>query len=154
MMEIKLLAHCPEHLETLAEWYVNEWGHLTGVDTIASETEKLKTFLNADKPPLIVVAIEDQNLLGAAQLKFHEMDIYPDKEHWLGGVYVDKNHRGKGIAQKIIEELIECAQKSNVSILYLQTEKMDGGLYKKLGWRALEKVNYHGDEVLVMKRRI
>ncbi|MFT7606812.1 MAG: GNAT superfamily N-acetyltransferase, partial [Saprospiraceae bacterium] len=89
-----------------------------------------------------------------AQLKYHEMSIYPDKENWLGGVYVSKNYRGKGIARQIIQKLIVIAGNLNIKKLYLQTENLDGGLYQRMGWKPIEQVNYHNIDVLVMERDI
>ena len=66
------------------------------------------------------------------------MDIYPEKDHWLGGLYVSKNYRGKNIAEKIIIEVASLAEKSGVRKLYLQTEHLGGGLYARLGWKSIE----------------
>ncbi len=117
-------------------------------------TEKLNQFLNRDALPLILLATAEDELLGAAQLKFHEMNIYPDKEHWLGGVYVSPKHRGKGIAAEIITRLIFLAEGFNIPKLFLQTENLSGGLYTRLGWTPIEIVNYHQVDVLVMERAI
>ncbi|MDB2356031.1 hypothetical protein N9V89_02245 [Pseudoalteromonas sp.] len=38
--------------------------------------------------------------------------------------------------------------------IHLQTEKLDGGLYKQLGWQPIEQVNNRGVEVLVMSKHI
>jgi len=85
--------------------------HIEKGNTLNKVTEKLYDYLNTDKIPLIVVAVEGDKILGAAQIKYREMDIYPDKEHWLGGVYVSKKHRGKNIAEKIILKLITVSKK-------------------------------------------
>jgi GNAT superfamily N-acetyltransferase len=82
------------------------------------------------------------------------MDIYPEKEHWLGGVFVSSEYRGKKIASKIVIKLLSIAESLNVKSLYLQTENLNGGLYSLLGWQPLEQVNYHGVDVLVMEKRL
>jgi hypothetical protein len=46
-------------------------------------TAYVRDYLNKDKILLIIMAIEGDEILGVAQLKYHEMSIYPDKEHWL-----------------------------------------------------------------------
>ena len=82
------------------------------------------------------------------------MDIYPEREHWLGGVYVSEKHRGNKIAEMIVLKIISVAEKLGVKKLYLQTENKSGGLYHHLGWRPLEEVNYRGIDVLVMENQI
>ena len=99
----------------------------------------------------MLLAIEDGELLAVTQLKFREMTIYPEKTHWLGGVYVSKPHRGKGIAKLIVNETIKMAKKLDVKTLYLQTENLNGGLYRQLGWQPIEQVNYNEVDVLVME---
>ncbi len=131
-----------------------EWGHLRAGNSPAKITDKLNDYLNTDKVPLAILAFNETELIGAAQLKYREMSIYPNKEHWLGGVYVSKTHRGKRVAEKIILEVISVAKKLDVFKLYLQTENLSGGLYRRLGWLPLEQVNYRGLDVLVMEKQI
>jgi len=104
--------------------------------------------------PLIILAVEGKEILGAAQLKYREMDIYPEKEHWLGGVYVSKKYRGTKISEKIIRKILSVAAKLDIHMLYLQTENLSGGLYNSLGWKSIEQVNYCGLNVLVMENKI
>ncbi len=79
--------------------------------------------------PFILVATEEAKILGAAQLKFREMkNIFREKEHWLGGVYVARQHRGHGIASQLAEAIATRAPSYGVNTLHLQTEQLDGGL--------------------------
>lgn len=153
-MKLALLADHKEAIPVLASWYYEEWGHLTKDNSLTKITEKLHEYLNSDKIPLIVLAMDEGEILGASQLKYREMDIYPDKEHWLGGVYVSNTHRGKGIAEAIISKIIAISTELGVNKLYLQTERLDGGLYKHLGWQPIEQVNYRGVDVVVMEKDI
>ena len=92
--------------------------------------------------------------MGVAQLKFHEMDIYPEKEHWLGGVYVPVEHRGKGIGTQLIRQALRIACTLGVPTLFLQTEELGGGLYASLGWVPVARANNRGLDVLVMEKTL
>ena len=153
-MELRFLADFKQGLPTLARWYFDEWGYLEGGNTFDKVIAKLYDYQNIDSIPLVILAVEEGEVLGAAQLKYREMDIYPEKEHWLGGVYVSKQHRGKGIAEKIIAKILSIAKEFNVPRLYLQTENLSGGLYRRLGWNPIEQVSYRGIDVLVMEQKI
>lgn len=153
-MNFEHLADNKNLIPTIAKWYYEEWGYLSKEKTLDKEIENLQAYLNKDKIPLILLAIENGELLGAAQLKYQEMSIYPEKTRWLGGVYVSKEHRGKGIAKQLILEVIVKAKKLNVNTLYLQTEDLSGGLYLQMGWVPIEQVNYRGIDVLVMEKNI
>lgn len=153
-MKLEYLADHRELLPIIGQWYFEEWGYLSEGKTLEQDIQRLHIYLNKDKVPLMLLAIEDGTLLGAAQLKFREMSIYPEKEHWVGGVYVAEAHRGKGIARQILSELIAIAKSLGVETLYLQTENLGGGLYRRMGWTPIEQVNYRGIDVLVMEKHI
>jgi len=153
-MDLVLLADREEAIPKVATWYFNEWGYLGKDSDSERVAEKLKHFLNRDKIPLMIVAVKDQEVIGAAQLKYREMDIYPEKEYWIGGVYVVAAHRDKGIGTQLVGKIIEIAQSLAVTKLHLQTERLDGGYYSRLGWVPVEQVNYHGLDVLVMENEI
>jgi GNAT superfamily N-acetyltransferase len=148
------LADRPEALDTIARWYFDEWGHLrpdAGPERIVA---KLQGSMNRDRLPLILLAMDDQDVVAAVELKYHEMDIYPEREHWLGGVYVAAEHRGRGVAARLIGHAVAKAAALGVEILHLQTERRDGGIYARLGWLPVERVNYRGVDVLLMQRDI
>jgi len=151
-MRFALLADCPEAIPQIAEWYFGQWGHLREDTSPRDFESKLQSSINHDELPLFILAIENEELMGVAELKFREMDIYPEKEHWLGGVYVPVERRGKGIASQLIRQALRKAHSLGVSTLFLQTEKSDGGLYARLGWAPVEQVNYHALDVLVMEK--
>ncbi len=153
-MELDFLANNKSAISIIAKWYFEEWGYIPEVNSIDKVKQNLQVYLNTDKIPLMIIAKIGEEVMGVAQLKFREMNIYPNKEHWLGGVYVSKTHRGKRVAEKIILEVISVAKKLDVFKLYLQTENLSGGLYRRLGWLPLEQVNYRGLDVLVMEKQI
>jgi GNAT superfamily N-acetyltransferase len=151
-MTIKYLADYELFIPIIAQWYIDEWGSYLGHTSLEEEAEKLKVYLHRNRLPLMVIALEYREIIGVAQLKFYEMEIFPDKKHWLGGVYVAPSHRGRGVARQLVEACITKAKTLEVETLYLQTEDRSGGLYRRLGWEPLEEVNYKGSDVLVMKK--
>lgn len=153
-MEFEYLANHEYALPTIAEWYFKEWGHIQKGNSLEKTIERLQTYLNTDKIPLALLAIDSGKILGVAHIKFREMDIFPEKEHWLGGVYVSEKHRGQNIAKQIIHRIISKAKQLDVKTLYLQTEDKSGGLYSELGWQPVEQVTYKGVNVLVMEKEI
>lgn len=153
-MKLEYLADNTDFLPTIAKWYHEEWGHLLGDQNAEDGIEKLRVYLNKDKIPLMLVAVEKGKPVGVAQLKYREMSIYPEKTHWLGGVYVSSENRGKNIATQVVQGIIDIAKTLNVETLYLQTENLNGGLYRKMGWEPIEQVHYGGADVLVMEKNL
>lgn len=153
-LDISFLADKTEHLPTIAKWYYEEWGHLLENPSTNTFTTRLEECLNKETFPLVLVATQNNKPIGAAQIKLHQMSIYPNKEHWLAGVYVEQNYRGNKIAASLIEEIQTIAMSLNVGVLHLQTERLSGGLYSNLGWQEDEFVNYRGTQVLVMAKTL
>lgn len=154
-MKLELLADREDVIETIGGWYHATWGSRLHESTLEQSIARLSDYLNHDRMPLMLVATEDQEAIGVAQLKYREMkDAFPNLVHWLGGVYVVPARRGGGIASRLAEAVAETAAKFGVASLYLQTERLDGGLYAKLGWRPLQTLRYHGLDVVVMERAL
>ncbi|GIU35009.1 GNAT family N-acetyltransferase [Shewanella schlegeliana] len=153
-MKLQFLADNESALPQIAKWYSDEWGYIGEGRSTKDLELKLRDYLNHDKLPLIILAQDDNELLGAAQLRFHEMDIYPEREHWLGGVYVALEHRGEGIAKALVSAIIDKAKELGINSINLQTEDLSGGLYSTLGWQPVEQVTYHGIKVLVMEKSL
>jgi GNAT superfamily N-acetyltransferase len=67
---------------------------------------------------------------------------------------VPLEHRGKGVAVSLIGKIVEIAASLGVRVLYLQTPRLDGGLYARLGWKPYRQVRYKELDVLVMELEI
>lgn len=149
------LSDRPDLLPVVAGWYFQEWGgHVPGL-RLLDEQQRLEVFLHGDELPLLLIALDGDVPVAAAQLKFHERTERPERLHWLGGVYVDPAHRGRGLAEKVIAELLARGRALGVRDIYLQTEADDGGLYRRLGWGPLESVQHAaGMPVRIMVRSV
>ena len=154
IMEFILLADEPNAYKQVARWYFDQW--LANIPDMAIDKieTKLSSYVNRDKAPLLVLAKSKGELIGAVELKIREMDIYPDYEHWIGGVYVKDQERGNGVATKLVQEVVMQARRLGVEKLYIQTEKLDGGIYSKEGFSLIEQVLYKGHYVSVMQAEL
>ncbi|WP_447593323.1 GNAT family N-acetyltransferase [Stenotrophomonas rhizophila] len=149
------LSDRPQLLPQVAAWYFQQWGHHVPGRTLADECERLEVFLQPDALPMLLIAMQDDRPVAAAQLKFHERAERPERLHWLGGVYVDAAQRGKGVAGALITDLMARAASEGVREVYLQTEADDGGLYRRLGWMPLESIVHAGGfPVRIMVRQL
>lgn len=153
-LKIVYLADHREQLPKVAEWYYQEWGHLLEDPLTNIFVSRLEACLNKTKFPLVILAMDGDKLLGAAQIKLNQMTIYTNKEHWLAGIYVEPKYRGNNVAALLIEKIQEIAITLGVKILHLQTEHLSGGLYAKMGWQPDERVNYRSTDVMVMSKKL
>lgn len=151
-MKLILLGEMPLALDLIARWYFDEWGQYTRTMSVARIRRRLQKSLEPGSVHLVVLAVDQEEVVGAAEFKLREMIIYPEYEHWLGGVYVREDKRGNGVGSLLVADILERAQQAGASELYLQTEDLTGGLYCRHGFRPLHEVVHDGHRVLIMKR--
>jgi len=152
-MTFELLARCPEHAETVADWLCGEWGDSTP-QSRNQLANALRARMSEEFLPMHLLALDAGEVVGFVALKLHEMDSYPDREHWLGSLFVPGPERGRGIGGALIEEVILRSKVYGVTLLSLQTKRLDGGLYRRYGWEEVERTHSKGGRVLVMEREI
>jgi len=58
-------------------------------------------------------------------------------DHWLDGVYVPSEHRGKGISTLLINFANNTAKECGVKDLYLRCEEHNVKLYEKYGYKVV-----------------
>ncbi len=154
LVEFVLLADEPAAAETVASWYFEQWCRQSGRYTQAQVLAKVASALNRNHAPLLILARVNHELVGAAELKIREMDLYPDYEFWLGGVYVTAKTRGLGVASALVKEALVRARAAGITHLYLQTEDLTGGLYARHGFEPVVQVESKGLQVLVMLNKL
>ena len=101
--------------------------------TDASQIKELIHFVGINPMDLdwkrFIVAVNDRDeMIGCGQLKHHGKDILE-----LASLAVYPEHRGKGVARALIEDLL----KDSPRPLYLMCESSVGALYEKFGFREI-----------------
>ncbi len=150
-MQCRLLADLPSAIPLVARWYYEEWGRDLPDNSPEICAAWLAPQVNRERVPLHLIALEGDTVLGTAALKLREMTEFPDREHWLGGVFVPLEQRGRGVAAELTRFALEYAPRIGVRELFLQTDRLDGGLYARAGFEPLARVHSDGHEVLVMR---
>jgi GNAT superfamily N-acetyltransferase len=131
------------------------WGLPSRHSSIGGYIEEL-TNSDPARLPLHLLALDGDRVVGVATVKdkssFHAR--YPHFRHWLSAVYVAADSRHKGVASALCRELIERAKGYGIARLYLATEAHDGGLYAKLGFEPIERIQVDGVDELLMGRDV
>ncbi|WP_462220624.1 N-acetyltransferase family protein [Ferruginibacter sp.] len=87
----------------------------------------------------IVVAELDEVIIGSGYARIENAKPYlQHQQHaYLGFMYVDPNHRGKGVNKKIIDALVEWCTLQNITELRLDVYQMNEAAinaYEKVGF--------------------
>lgn len=152
-MGIIPLAHRPEYIEEIAKLHHEEWSHLNASLTLKERIAALKNAARVSGIPSIYIALLKEELAGSAAIIENDMGSMPYLSPWLAAVYVKESFRKQGIATQLIARCVEEAVQSESKGLYLYTV-FAGRFYEKLGWCQLERCEYRGVEVDVMRKPI
>lgn len=137
-------------IERIANWYYNEW-----------QTPKNKTIQRLSNSPsdelnAQFLAFENDELTGTVGLA-KEINItkaHPHLAHlhpWIALLYVDQNHRRKGVATCLLQGIDSFACENNIPYLYLGTFTAES-LYAKHGYQSIETVDYKNHHTQIMKK--
>jgi GNAT superfamily N-acetyltransferase len=117
----------------------------------AGYVERLTGYMRSDGLPIALIALMDGIPAGTACVNFDDMSSRPDIAPWLANLYVDPRFRGRGIGSALVRAAEAEARGAGHERLYLYTPDQEA-LYAGLGWRALARCRYDGEDVVVMAR--
>lgn len=152
VMKIDLLGNHLDLLPELAKLHFDEWRHFSPDQTLDDRIVKLRELAKSSDVPLIVVAIDNNQLIGSAALVNEDMKTRKELSPWLASVFVKSEFRKKGIATKLVRHIEQEATRLGIERLFLYTEHARN-LYAALGWQDLEQCEYQGVNVAIMCKR-
>lgn len=139
---IHCIADCPQFHAQIVEWEQSEWGD-EWAEVVSGATAH-------DQIPTIYVAVEDGRPVGCAMLIKYDMMTRLDLTPWLGGIYVPLEHRGRGIASRLVGYAMERASTLGIPTWWLYTAHARS-LYERFGWQFVEMAEYDGGPVSLMR---
>lgn len=122
-----------------ASWFNSKWG-------VPKEAylECMDAYLNKETEYgwyLCLCGDEIVGGLGVIENDFHDRkDLTPN----VCAVYTNEEHRGKGIAGKLLNMAVEDMRNKGISPVYLVTDHT--GFYERYGWEFLCMVQGDGEE--------
>lgn len=120
----------PELKEDAAAWFHSKWG-------VPKEaySECMTAYLNNETDYGWYVCLCDEKIvagMGVIENDFHNRkDLAPN----VCAVYTEDAYRGKGLAGKLLNIVVEDMKNKGVSPIYLITDHI--GFYEKYGWEFL-----------------
>lgn len=131
-MTILPLYAVAHHAEQVTDWLWQAFGDGLPREFFASIIAHSQ---QPDALPITFVAVEGEQLLGTVGLwrcdLITRQDLYP----WLAALYVDESARGKGLAGKLQEYVMDYAARAGYSELHLWSACRD--FYERYGWHDI-----------------
>lgn len=147
------LRQAPHLLPVLAKWHQHEWAHLNPGETLSMRIERMQSYLEASFMPTTLVIVDNNKPLGSAAIVANDMDTHQELTPWLASVFVHPDHRCKGIASELIQQLEKLAVQHAYKQLHLFTPDQES-FYTKRGWQTLSQEYYHHEKVTLMRREL
>jgi hypothetical protein len=139
-------------IKLIAHWYFQQWSIPTK-DTIAS----LSGFPTQGIPFQIVMNVGNKQVAtGGIYQKVKLLAVEPRfKEFgpWLAVIYTARGHRQQGFGTLLCKKIEEIAKGMELKEIYLYTHTAES-MYKKLGWKEMERIQYKGNETVVMRKEL
>jgi predicted N-acetyltransferase YhbS len=152
VMRIEPLADHPHLIATIAKLLHEEWSAFRPWASLRAIEARLLASAQLHHAPFTVVALSALNeFLGTASVKLFELAGHPDKEHWLGEVFIPNTLRGRGIGSALTNECIRRSIDLGIQALYLYTPDQQK-LYERFGWHEVEQSMVDGEAVSIMVR--
>lgn len=149
-MRIEPLARSKHLISSIASRLHAEWGDLPPWDTQAKIQARLEEGASESIFPHTLVGIDhDGAWTSTGSVKLRELSNHPDKQHWIGEIFVLPEHRGRGLGSKLTRSLTEYALSHGAAQLFLYTPDQQS-LYRRLGWREVSQEIVHNELVSIM----
>ncbi len=153
-VEFEYLADRPWDVPLVIDWWRTVWADRMGSD-VEVAVDQLRSSLSKNELPIHILATLDGIPVGTAALKQHELkEVFPDRQYWLGSVFVEKGVREGQVASQLSLHIVEMAKQLHLPHLYLQTINLSGGLYAKLGWEPITEFVHMDEHALLMLRKL
>lgn len=148
---INNLEDVPHLTPQVATWIESEWRRLPIHDYL--DTVAKHQWRDGQSLPRTLVAVEDRVAIGTVSLLLGDMDTRSDLNPWLGCLYVEKDHRKRGVATKLIQHAEGLAKSMGIELLFLFTVR-EAYLFSKLGWVKIGEEFYEGENSTLMQKHL
>ena len=137
--KITRLTDRPEYKESMAQWFHEKWGipkqaYLDSMDACLKGESAV---------PQWYAVVEDGRIiggLGVIENDFHDRkDLSPN----VCAVYVEKDHRCRGLAGRLLAAVCRDMQARGIRTLYLVTDHTS--FYERYGWKFFCTVRNEGE---------
>ncbi|MGO4741116.1 GNAT family N-acetyltransferase [Bosea sp. 2KB_26] len=149
-IEIAALSERPHFREAVSDriwkaWWRDEGYALEQID------DRVRQSLGPEAIPAALVAAVGEQFLGTVSLIDSDMDERPGYSPWVAALWVDPEHRRRGIGAALVQAAAARAFEAGFPTVYLCATPDNAPFYLPLGWRQIE-ANVAGLNILSLSR--
>ena len=139
-------------LHEIAGWYLTEWQ--------IPEATTIERLTNQSKDDIVshfVASVDGRNVAsGGLHKKVGILKVYPGMGKfgpWVAVLYTIPRYRKQGIGEQLMARIEEAAREAGFKKIYLYTYTAES-LYRKCGWKEIERVQYKGHSCALMAKSV
>ena len=139
MYQYITLRERPELMDAAAQWFCSKWR----VPKEAYIT-CMQAYLQADTEHGWYLCIDGEAITGGLGVIENDFHDRPDLTPNICAVYVEADHRRRGIAGRLLNMAVEDLRIKGISPVYLFTDHT--GFYERYGWKFLCMAQGNGED--------
>lgn len=151
MIAIRHLNEYKNWIPIIAEWYYSEWPDV--YPNMEFVIQRLSNRTNTSSLPIGLVAVENEEVIGAVTIKEHDIETMTELSPWLASLIVKKERRNEGIGKLLINGVLEKSGELGFHNIYLYTDTAKD-YYALLGWDEKEEIMHKEKRVSIFERII
>ena len=137
--EFVALRERPELGERAAAWFHGKWGVPE-----AAYRERISAYLDGATEYGWYLCLDGGRIVGGLGIIDNDFHDRPDLAPNVCAVYTEADHRGRGIAGRLLDLAVEDMRAKGVSPLYLVSDHV--GFYERYGWEFMCLVHEDGGD--------
>lgn len=118
------------------------------------ETVKFFSQSGIESYPITMIALEGGKCIGTVSIYKNDLPERPEYQPWLAALYVLPGYRGRGVADRLVGDMLKHLSGLGYETIYAKTEsetKYD--YYAQKGWEILETLDVGGHDNYIFRKR-
>ncbi|MBQ4425265.1 MAG: GNAT family N-acetyltransferase [Lachnospiraceae bacterium] len=138
MFHYIILRNIPELMPAAAAWFHEKWG-------VPEEAylDCMRAYLNQETENGWYLCLDGERIVGGMGVIDNDFHDRPDLAPNVCAVYTEEEYRGRGIAGRLLNMVVDDMRAKGISPLYLVTDHT--GFYERYGWEFLCMVQGDGE---------
>jgi RimJ/RimL family protein N-acetyltransferase len=146
MITIGFLADYPDTVSTLVKWFRNQWPDYFADKSNAQMVQDFLSETRRDGLPSRLVAFESNQLAGTIVLREYGTETPPAYQPELGGLFVLKHYRDRGIGTELVRSGMKLALNQGYERVYATTIAA-ANILLRLGWEFIKTVDHQDGQL-------
>lgn len=117
----------PQLMQSAAQWFSSKWGVPTD-----AYLKCMERYIDGQTELGWYLCLFDDQIVGGLGVIENDFHNRPDLTPNVCAVFTESAHRGRGIAGKLLDNVVADLKSKGISPVYLVTDHI--GFYEKYGW--------------------